>query len=217
MTPTAATHSPLTRVLLVDDHPLYRAGLAAAVNATPGFVVVAEAGGRAEALQRAASAGPDLALVDLRVGTDSGIGIAAALKGAQAELRVLICSAYVTETDVREAARNGLNGYVLKTADLGQIRLALRETMAQGTYWASEAAEMLVVAARHAPVTPRERDVLERVAQGASDKEIAEALGLSRHTVVEHLSRVREKLGARNRAEVVVIAQQRGIIPPAHA
>jgi DNA-binding NarL/FixJ family response regulator len=216
MTQTAA-HPPPTRVLLVDDHPLYRAGLAAAVNATPGFVVVAEAGARAEALRRGAGARPDLALVDLRLGTDSGIGIAAALKAARPELRVLICSAYVTETDVQEAARNGLNGYVLKTADLSQIRLALRETMAQGAYWASEAAEMLALAARHELLTPREREVLGRVAQGASDKEIAETLGLSRHTVVEHLSRVREKLGARNRAEVVVIAQQRGIIPPPHA
>jgi DNA-binding NarL/FixJ family response regulator len=212
MMKTPQPSMPSTRVVLVDDHPLYRAGLAVSVNTTPGFVVVAEASRREDALQVVGATRPDLIIVDLRIGKDSGIAVAVALKEVWAKARVLICSAFLTEAEVHGAALHGLNGYILKTADLNQLRHALVETMTRGCYWTPEAAQMLAQAIKHETLAPREREVLDHVALGECDKEIADNLKLSRHTVLSYQKSLRSKLGARNRSDLIRIAHQRGIV-----
>jgi len=197
----------------VDDHPLFRVGFVGVVNSTPGFRVVAQAGTRQEALDSLASTAPDLAVVDLRMGDDSGIEIGAALKQARPGLRVLICSAFLNETEAQRAAQCKLDGYLLKTADLKEIRQALRDIVMHGAHWSSQANQMLAQANDRVALSPREKQVLLWAARGAMDKEIADALGLSLHTVVGYSVAIREKLGARNRAEAISIAQRRGLIP----
>lgn len=213
MTNRQHSQAAQTRVMLVDDHPMYRLGLASVVDSTPGFKVVAQAGTREEALACLESADPALAVVDLRMGADSGIEIGEALKRARPTLRVLICSAFLTETEVLLAAQARLDGYLLKTANLKEIRQALHDTVTGGSHWSSRATQVLAQAAQRVALSPREKQVLLLVARGAMDKEIAEVLGLSLHTVVGYFVAIREKLGARNRAEAILIAQQRGLVP----
>lgn len=213
MTTPQQSKAPKTRVLLVDDHPLFRVGFASVVNSTPGFRVVAQAGTRQEALDSLVSTAPDLAVVDLRMGDDSGIEIGAALKQVRPGLRVLICSAFLNETEAQRAAQCKLDGYLLKTSDLEEIRQALRDIVMQGDHWSSQANQMLAQANERVALSPREKQVLLWAAHGAMDKEIADALGLSLHTVVGYFVAIREKLEARNRTEAISIAQERGLIP----
>jgi len=198
------------RVLIVDDHPVVRAGLRAFLDLQEDLEVVGEAGSVAEALERAAALAPDLVLLDLELPDGSGLTAIAELGRAS---RVLVLTSFLDEGKVRQAMRQGASGYLLKHAGpnalLDKLRAALRGEMPL-----DPEAVRLLASPREDPLaqlTPREREVLRRMAEGLSNKRIASVLGISEKTVKTHAGHVFEKLGVPGRVQAVLIAKEQGL------
>jgi DNA-binding NarL/FixJ family response regulator len=204
-------------ILVVDDHPIVRQGLVAALEDEPDFAVVGAAGSAEEALALAANLRPDVVLLDLELPGMSGVAAIPRLLDASPATRVLIFTAYDTEERVLGALRAGAKGYLLKGATAAEIAGAVRAVAGGGSALEPRIAARLVTemsaprsAARH--LTTREREVLRLIAAGQSGKQIARALGISERTVKFHTTALMRKLGADNRAQAVALALQRGLI-----
>jgi DNA-binding NarL/FixJ family response regulator len=209
------------RILVVDDHPIVRQGLVAALEDEPDFQVVGAAGSAEDALallgglppERA----PDVVLLDLELPGIGGVAAIPRLLAAHASVRVLVFTAYETEERVLGALRAGAKGYLLKGATVAEIARAVRAVAAGGSALEPRIAAQLVsqmsaprATSRH--LTPRERDILPLIADGQSGKQIARALGISERTVKFHTASLLRKLGADNRAQAVALALQRGLL-----
>jgi DNA-binding NarL/FixJ family response regulator len=195
------------RILLVDDHPLVRDGLRARLEAVPSLRVVAEAGSGAEALARAGEA--DLVLMDINMRGGSGIEATAQLTRRYPGIAVLILSMHDKLEYVSQAMQAGARGYVLKDAPGKDIVLAIETVMSGGIYYSAALARQL---ARPAPqddqLTLREQQVLQHLAKGESNKQIARALDLSVRTVETHRLNIKRKLGIEGQAELIRYAVQ---------
>jgi len=211
------------RVLLVDDHVVVREGLRHVLGADHGFDVVGEAGTGAEALALAAERRPDVVLLDLTMPGMSGLEVTAALRERLPEVRVLVLSMHEQDEYVVAAVRGGAHGYVLKDADPGELRAAIRAVHGGAGYFSPAVARHLGAAVRgevpaDAPrdrlerLTPREREVLARVAAGLTNREIAAQLGISPRTVESHRESVMKKLSLRSVAELTRFALQSGLV-----
>lgn len=191
------------KIIVVDDHPVVREGLIAALARE--FEVVA-AFGSAEELLRARVAA-DVILLDLELPGMSGVEAIPRL-----ETPVLVLTAYASDEQIDAVLRAGARGYLLKGAALEEIGRAIR-TVARGDSYLDPRVASRVAALAHAPrLSPRERDVLRLLVDGNSNKEIAAALKVTERTVKFHVTSIFNKLGAENRAQAVTIAHQRGLI-----
>jgi DNA-binding NarL/FixJ family response regulator len=201
------------RVLLVDDHAFVRAAIRQALSA-PDIEVVAEAASAEEALTVAPSVRPDVALLDVDLPGMNGIALLRELAPRLPDTRFVMLSASVDSGDVLESLRLGAVGYLTKDLDgpalLRSVRGAAEGDLAMPRRLAARAIRDLVDAARHgggraegglAALSPRETETLRLLAQGLTDREIAEALTISTRTVETHVSNILRKLEARNRAE----------------
>lgn len=201
------------RVLLVDDHAFVRAAIRQAL-AAPDIEVVGEAASAEEALTMAPSLRPDVALLDVDLPGMNGIALLRELAPRLPETRFVMLSASVDPGDVLESLRLGAVGYLTKDLDgpalLRSVRGAAEGDLAMPRRLAARAVRDLVDAARHganrvegglAALSPRETETLRLLAQGLTDREIAEALTISTRTVETHVSNILRKLEARNRAE----------------
>ncbi|GAB4424627.1 MAG: response regulator transcription factor [Chloroflexi bacterium OHK40] len=206
----------MIRVLVVDDHPVVRHGLASMLRLTPDVELVGEAADGQEALDAILARAPDVVLLDLRMPRLSGVEVMRAARERGSTARFLVLTTYDTDEYIGPALAAGAQGYLLKDSPPEELLRAVR-TLAQGQV----ALEPAVVARLLARVTEgpasdelsaRELEVIRLLVGGASNKEIATALGLSENTIKTHLSRIFDKLGARSRAEVVAIALQRGLL-----
>lgn len=199
------------RVLLADDHPPLRLGLRALLEADPAFQVVAEAGDGETAWAYLEHLQPDLAVLDIRLPRRSGLEVARAARAQGLAIRILLLSAYDEMAFVQEALEIGVEGYILKNEDLVTIAAAIR-TVAQGGTAFSLAVLKKIQNLRHSGLllTPREREILQGVAEGWTNREIAQRLSVAERTVETHLAAVFQKLGVRNRAEAVREALRRG-------
>ena len=202
------------RVLLVDDHQLVRDGLHSRLGETEGIVVVGEAGSGHEALALAAALQPDLVLLDIGLPDISGLDVAARLAEVAPGARALMLSMYDNREYVVSALRAGARGYVLKDAASKEIIAAIRAVAAGGSYYSGPLAAALADggSGREAPLTEREREVLILVAQGNSNKRIAQLLDVSVRTVETHRLNLRRKLGIETPAGLIKYALQRGWI-----
>jgi DNA-binding NarL/FixJ family response regulator len=199
----------LTRILLVDDHPLVRDGLRARLEAVPHFAVVAEAGSGIEALERAH--GADLVLMDINMKGGSGIEATAQLLRRYPGIAVLILSMHDKLEYVAQAMQAGARGYVLKDAPGKDIVLAIETVMAGGIYYSAAVARQLARPALHDnQLTVREQQVLRHIASGQSNKQIARDLDLSVRTVETHRLNIKRKLGIEGQAELIRFAVQHG-------
>jgi DNA-binding NarL/FixJ family response regulator len=199
----------LTRILLVDDHPLVRDGLRARLEAVPHFAVVAEAGSGIEALERAH--GADLVLMDINMKGGSGIEATAQLLRRYPGIAVLILSMHDKLEYVAQAVQAGARGYVLKDAPGKDIVLAIETVMAGGIYYSAAVARQLARPALHDnQLTVREQQVLRHIASGQSNKQIARDLDLSVRTVETHRLNIKRKLGIEGQAELIRFAVQHG-------
>jgi DNA-binding NarL/FixJ family response regulator len=207
----------MIRVLIVDDHPVVREGLVAALEDESDFRIAGAAGSAEEALRVAAAARPDVILLDLELPGQSGIEaiplLAAALPGAG----IIILTAYDTDERVLGAVRAGARGYVLKGAPVDEIARAIRAVHAGGSYLASPVAAKILRQMRSprratTTLSDRERTVLREVAAGRSTKQIARVLGITERTVKFHVASIMNKLGADNRAQAVAEAAKRGLL-----
>ena len=203
------------RILIVDDHPVVRAGLTGMLAAEPDLDVVAEAADGAEAVRLALELAPDVVLMDLRMAGLDGVEATARLAAEAPAIKVLILTTYDTDADIVRAVEAGATGYLLKDtprADLAEaVRLAARgETVLAPAVAAKLVSRMRRPAAQ--PLTPREREVLELVARGLANAEIGRELFISEATVKTHLVRVFGKLGVDDRTAAVTKAMAQGLL-----
>jgi DNA-binding NarL/FixJ family response regulator len=206
--------SDLIRILLADDHPLVRDGLRARLEAVPHFRVVAEAGTGAEALARAADA--DLVLMDINMRGGSGIEATAQLTARHPGIAVLILSMHDKLEYVTQAMQAGARGYVLKDAPGKDIVLAIETVMSGGIYYSAALARQLARPAQQDnQLTTREQQVLQHIANGESNKQIARGLDLSVRTVETHRLNIKRKLGIEGQAELIRFAVQHAQFAPA--
>jgi DNA-binding NarL/FixJ family response regulator len=199
------------RVLLVDDHPVVRSGLAGLLSAETDIEVVGEAGDGAEGVARAAELRPDLVLMDLRMPVMDG-AVATAVITAAGTARVLVLTTYDTDTDILRAVEAGATGYLLKDTPREQLVAAVRAAAHGETVLAPPIAAKLMRQVRGDQLTPREVEVLELVARGRSNPDIARELFIGEATVKTHLLHVFDKLGVDDRTRAVTVAMERGII-----
>jgi DNA-binding NarL/FixJ family response regulator len=208
----------MNRILLVDDHPVVREGLAAVLEGQADFQVVGSAGSAEEGIVLAQAAQPDVLLLDLELPGMDGVTAIKEFARVSPASRVIIFTAYDTDERVLAALRAGAKGYLLKGASSGEIGRAIREVFAGGSYMETRIAHRLVTsignAERVTEPSPREREVLRLVAEGWTNKQIAPALGISERTVKFHMTSLFNKLGAESRAQAVAIAGRKGFLQP---
>ena len=199
------------RLLIVDDHPLVRAGLRARLLAEPWIAEVVEAADGAEALQILQTQPPDLMLADLSMPGMNGIELLRHMRERQLHTPVIALSMFNHREYVIAVVRAGARGYVLKDGPLDEIVDAVRAVMAGGQYFSRPVADLaLGVPAGEPQVTDREREVLLLVAHGRSNKEAARELGISVRTVEAHRLSLRRKLGVESPSEFLKLAVAHG-------
>lgn len=210
----------MIRLLLADDHPVVRAGLAGLLSDEPDLEVVAEAADGAEAVRLAAQTAPDVVLLDLRMPRMDGVAATAAIvaaRGAADTPRVLILTTYESDDQILAAIEAGAGGYLLKAAPQEEIVAGIRSVAAGQSALSPQVAVRLVERMRRpaadAVLTPRETEVLRLVALGTANKQIAVRLGIGESTVKTHLLNVFDKLGVTDRTRAVTLAMERGLLP----
>ncbi|MFI9450616.1 response regulator [Amycolatopsis sp. NPDC052450] len=207
--------APPIRLLLADDHPIVRAGLRALLETEPGLVVTAEAATAEEAVARAAEGDIDVVLMDLRFGPGmTGAEATAVITARPDAPRVLIVTTFDTDADTLPAIEAGATGYLLKDAPPENLAAAVRTAAAGRTTLAPTVADRLMNRMRmpSAALTLREIEVLVLVADGLSNRAIAERLHLTEGTVKSHLARSYTKLGVDSRTAAVATATDLGLI-----
>jgi two-component system NarL family response regulator len=200
------------RVVIADDHPVYRDGLKTILEAEADIEVVAEAGDGREAIARFKEHRPDLVLLDLRMPRMDGVDAAAAILRLDPAARILVLTTFDGDEDIHRALAAGAKAYLLKEAPRAEIVQAIRAVLADRKYVAPQAAERLAERAQGRDLTDREIQVLEEIARGRSNKEAGDALSISEATVKAHVNSILGKLGAADRTQAVVIALRRGIV-----
>jgi DNA-binding NarL/FixJ family response regulator len=194
-------------VLLVDDHPVVRAGLVGILDAEAGIEVAGEAGSAAEAVAVARAVRPDVVLMDLRMPGGDGVAATAAVTKAVPTARVVVLTTYENDTDILRAIEAGATGYLLKDAARGDLVNAIRSAARGETVLAPTVATRIVDRMRRPlpadALSPREVEVLHLVAKGLSNGEIGRALSISEATVKTHLLRTFNKLGVSDRTAAV--------------
>ncbi|GAB3149523.1 response regulator transcription factor [Micromonospora sonneratiae] len=203
------------RVLLVDDHPIVRGGLRAALDAAPGITVVGEAATGEAALDRIAELRPDLVLMDLQLGAGiDGAEATRRIRQLAQPPRVLILTTYDSDADILPAIEAGATGYLLKDAEPADLLAAIRTAATGETVLAPSVATRLVSRVRSPgrTLTPRETEILQMVADGQSNQAIARRLFITEATVKSHLVQVFAKLGVDNRTAAAAEARRRGTI-----
>jgi len=207
------------RLLLADDHPVVRAGLAGLLSDEPGVEVVAEAADGDEAVRLAAATRPDIVLMDLRMPGVDGVTATARIAAGEAgepAPRVLILTTYESDDQILAAIEAGAAGYLLKAAPQAEIVAGIRSVAAGQSALSPQVAVRLVERMRRPPpevvLTPRETDVLRLVSAGHSNKQVAVRLGIGESTVKTHLLNVFEKLGVADRTRAVTLAMERGLL-----
>jgi len=206
------------RIAIADDHPVVREGLVAMLETEPDFEVAGTAATGAEAAALVARVDPDVMLLDLELPELDGVGVLRRLAAEGARVRVIVFTVFDTDERIIAAVEAGAAGYLLKGAPRGELFAAVRTVAAGGSLLAPVASSAVLRRVRgetpagEPSLTPREREVLEALARGLGNKQIAARLGVSERTVKFHVSSLFEKLGAGNRTEAVTIAARAGLV-----
>ncbi len=201
------------RILIVDDHPVVRDGLAAMLNTQSDFEVVGEAGDGEEALRKVADGDPDVLLLDLEMPGVDGIETLERLKQMNVRARTIVFTVFDTDDRIVSAMRAGAMGYLLKGAPREDVFRAVRVVNEGGSLLEPAVASRFLDSINDPDaLTTRQKEVLNLIATGLLNKEIADRLYISERTVKFHVSEILAKLGAGNRTEAVAIATEKGLI-----
>ena len=207
------------RILVADDHPMLREGLVAVLSTQPDFDVIGEASDGSEVVWLAERLHPDVILLDLEMPNADGVAALERLRNADARTRTIVFTAYDTDERILGALRAGARGYLLKGASRKEIFDAVRIVHSGGSLLQPAVTSRLLEHVergneRPEDLTSRELEVLDLLAHGHKNSEIAEELFISERTVKFHVSSILAKLGVGNRTEAARIAARRGLLSP---
>ncbi|MFC1934205.1 response regulator [Chloroflexota bacterium] len=214
------------KVLVVDDHTLFRRGIVAVLANRDGLEVVGEAADGLEAIEKAKEIAPEVILMDLNMPRCSGLEAIQALQAEMPQVNILVLTVSETEADLFAAVKFGARGYLLKKVEPEELVHAIYHIARGGVILSSLMATKLLTEFRNlaagverkpveeanADLSPREGEVLQLVAQGATNKEIADSLFISENTVKTHLRSIMEKLHLANRSQAAAYAVKRGLV-----
>jgi DNA-binding NarL/FixJ family response regulator len=211
----------LLRVVIVDDHPMFRLGLAAAVEQMEGVELVGEAERAADVAALVSATQPDVVLLDIRLPDGSGLEVNRSLATDHPDVRVIVLTMSEDHENVVTALRDGARGYLVKGAGPDQVELAIRAVAADDVVLNAELAQALsqvaharartTVSRPFPDLTRREHDVLELIAEGLDNQSIARRLVLNPKTVRNHITNVLAKLHAADRSQAIVLARRAGL------
>jgi len=204
--------SNVIRLLVVDDHPAFRMGLASLIQSQPDMTVVAEAGSGAEAVELFRRDKPDVTLMDLRLPGMSGVEAIIAIRKEFPDACVIVVTTYDGDEDIYRAIQSGAKSYLLKDMSRGEITGTIRAVHSGQMALPPSVANRLAQRSQRAELTSREMEVLQLLGRGRCNKEIATALFLSEDTVKSHLKSLFTKLGVQDRTEAAITALRHGII-----
>jgi DNA-binding NarL/FixJ family response regulator len=207
------------RVVVVDDHPVFRQGVIRVLERTPDIEVVAESAGAVKALELLDTLRPDIMICDIRMPGKSGIDVLRRARAFSPNTRSIILSAYDDDEYIMEAVATGASGYVLKTVDIRELPEIVRRVNAGQTVLYPPIGDRLahllgnsLPSVNNGPLSTREREIVALAASGMSSKDIAKQLKLSVRTVESHFSRIFVKLAVSSRLEAVAVARSRHLI-----
>ncbi len=201
------------RILLADDHPMFREGVAHSLSSEPDFEVIAQTASGEEAAEIALRLNPDVALLDITMPGIGGIAAAARIAASVPDIRILMLTVSEDKDDLLAALKAGAHGYALKGTSASELRSIVRRMAAGEAFISPALATRLLVEFSHprerdplSELTAREQDVVKLLGQGASNREIAERLQLAEKTVKHYVTCILQKLHARSRTEAALIA-----------
>jgi two-component system NarL family response regulator len=209
----ADTITQQIRVLVADDHPVIRQGLATILKSQKDIKIVAEAADGQEVCELCDQLSPDVLLLDLRMPKKDGLQVVAELVSRRVcKPRIIVMTAYETEQDIRQALKAGAKSFLVKGAHPQQIREAVRRVARGESFLPAEIGFKLAESMSHPELSNRETEILQYLARGRSNKEIGQILYISEGTVKHHVKSILSKLGAIGRTEAMAIATRRGLI-----
>ena len=207
----SAGHDPI-RILTVDDHPLFRNGVAALLATQPDMTVVAEASNGREAIQQFRRHRPDITLMDLQMPEMNGLEALNAIRGEFPEAKIIMLTTYTGDVQILRAMQVGARAYLLKNLLDKELLDTIRAVHAGRKALSAEASYQLAEHATDEALTPAEVDVLRLIAGGNANKEIATQLSVTEETVKGRVKNILSKLGANDRTHAAMIGVRRGII-----
>lgn len=200
------------RIMIVDDHPIMRVGIAAIINAQEKMRVVAQAGSTAEAIRLFAAEQPDLTLMDLRLPDRDGVEAIKAIRAASPKARVIVLTTYEGDEDIHRALEAGARGYLIKGMPHEALIMALRRVNEGQRFLPQVVTQALSSRAPGSNLSVREQEVLQLMFAGKSNREIAEELRIKEATVKSHVSVILMRLNVTDRTQAVVEGLKRGLV-----
>src|SRR5215469_14040361 len=207
-----SAHADAIRILVVDDHPVVRQGVAGLVGGQPDMSIVAQASNGREAVQQFRAHHPDIVLMDLQMPEMCGVEALIAIRDEAPDARIIILTTYAGDAQVLRAIKAGARGYLLKSALHKELLDTIRAVHAGKKSLSAEASYELAEHATDDAISPAEVRVLRLIAAGNANKEIAEQLSVSEETVKGQVRNILSKLGAKDRTQAAMIGVKRGII-----
>jgi two-component system, NarL family, response regulator len=208
---TSSVTDQKIRILIADDHPIFREGLTTILSLQNDMKVVGEARDGEEACQLYDQLSPDILILDLRMPKKDGLEVVAEVM-SRARPRIIVLTSSEKTDDLRRSLTAGVKGYILKGAEPRQVWDTIREVFASKSSLPEDVAAKLADSLGHPELSERELQVLDQMALGKSNKEIGQQLYISEYTVKNHVKSVLKKLSALGRTEAIAIAHERGLI-----
>jgi two-component system NarL family response regulator len=209
---TSGSSEGAISVIIADDHPITREGLALILRSEPGISVLGQAGDGFEAIECYRTYRPDVAILDLQMPRLNGLGATRQIMSTSPQARILLFTTYDGDEDIYRAMHAGARGYILKDAAQEDVFKAIRAIHLGQRYLSPPVGAKLADSQVSRGLTERERQVLKLLAEGQANKEIGAITGISESTVKTHVASIIEKLGVKSRTEAALIAEKRGFL-----
>ena len=206
------TSTKSIRIMIIDDHPVVRVGLASMLSTQPDIQVVGSASSGLEALTLLDAITPDVVLMDLRMSGMSGLETIRAINLRNDPPRIIVLTSFDTDEDIYQSVGAGAQGYVLKDTPQDRLLEAIHLVHAKKRYFPADIAARLTERMARSNLTPREHQVLQLVAKGLTNKEIGRVFGISDNTARNHVNSIIDKLEVSDRTEAATIAMRQGLV-----